>query len=693
MPTQEESLNADIAHARRLVNEGRLARESFIDQAMRNDMMFTGRIQQEDIPARGHSYLLINKTGQAIITHAQIMLESRPRRMVTARETRIEPEYWLTRRALRTVQKAMADLAIPAAEEGGEDDLGLIPEDELVQQPTTETEGFDFALLDEPGRSDQHAFRVSEAFFQRVSALTQPGAVSDPRTGQPAAPLLRAGRDIFTLDDTMTAKIVNNNLDIAWDIDDRDAWLTDNVVNTKKFGMQGSMYAYDKDEQRGRCFDVHIKNLFLPKTCTGIRDAEFVIVREFVSKEEAKERWPEADAEIEKMSGENTTGGTLDAPWVGVEFDRKMIWVWHVWQRNYRYPMSPDDALAMGRVVLKRVPTGALKPDGQQEMKSVYLLTDEEFNVTDEEVTPEDKKWPKRRGIRQQQFLGTDLQVRVDDGECPYWDIPVVLNRNIPLSYQPFGQGEPERLWFIQKMIDKLASIIIDHLTYFRSPQQIYPISVYKRLKGVNMLHSYPGRDAVLDDATFDRYTEFFQSGRGFNVEVPSITTSGYVDLWQLAMQIHDQLSNNAPVLQGESPGANASGKKVQLLQQSARGVIAFGSAQLEQMLRNLTRLEIDAMRKWMPLRMWERMNDSVPPEILEAARIRSRKMDFDLKIEVVSGSGQLREQKKVEAINEVSAGLRSPQSYRRVAEIEEEDPDWQPAVPQQGLASAASAA
>lgn len=683
----EDRLNEDIAHARRLMNEGRLARESFIDQAMRNDMMFTGRIQQEDIPARGHSYLLINKTGQAIITHAQIMLESRPRRMVTARETRIEPEYWMTRRALRTLQKAMAIEVVDSVEEGIDDDMGLIPPEEKVQKPVSETEGFDFALLDKPERSEQNAFRVSEGFFNRAMQFAQPGAVTDPMTGEPAAPLLVAGRDIFTLDDSLTAKIINNNLDISWDQDDRDVWLTDNVVNTKKFGMQPALYAYDREEQKGRVFDVHIKNLFLPKTCTGIKDAEFVIVREFVSKDEARERWPDATKEIDEIGNEQSTGGAEDAPWVGVEFDRNMIWVWHVWTRNHRYPMSPDDALAMGRVVLKRRP----KADGTNE--SYYCLTDEDFNVTDTEVEPGGKNWPTRRGIRQQQFIGTQMQVRVDDGECPYWDIPVVLNRNIPLSYQPFGQGEPERLWFIQKMIDKLASIIIDHLTYFRSPQQIYPISVYKRLKGVNMLHSYPGRDAVLDDTTFEKYSEFFQSGRGFNVEVPSITTSGYVDLWRLAMDIHDQLSNNAPVLQGTSPGANSSGKKVELLQQSARGVIAFGSANLEQMLKSLTRLEVDAMRKWMPLRMWERMNDSVPPEILEAARIRSRKMEFDLKIEVISGAGQLREQRKAKAIAEVQAGLRSPQSYRKVAEIDDEDPDWQPAVPQEGLASGMASA
>lgn len=637
-----------------LLKESSLGRWSFINQAYANDTMYLGHIPENETPLAGLSYILINKTNQAIVSHAQIQVETRPRIRISARQTKSLPDYWMNRQALMSIKAAIESGDVPAFEESGEDDDLLATED--VTPTEVESQGFVFEMLDS---SDATAFRVNEAFIQRIQPLL---AQWQTASGELVEPLLKP-TDIVMVDDTITASVVQNNIDIAWEYDDRDLWLRNNIVNCLKFGTQGVQFVFDDESKRTKWFDINILNLFLPPNCTGIKDAEYVIVREIVSSQEAKERFPYAKKEIEAYQQRGTSSmttmtATMDtAPYQGQYFGREMVELWHIWLRNERFPMSVTEAIDNGRVIIR---------DG------VIYKTDNDYKVTEEVVEEGVKGWPKKLGIRYQQMIGNTM---VYDERCAHVDIPVSLNQNVPVSYSPWHQGEPERLWFVQKMIDKISSIILDHITYFRSPQQILPASVYKRLKGLNAVYSHPARDAWIDDTTFDSYREFFLSGRGFYIDPPNMPDK-YVELWQLAMQLFDDLSGHAGVLQGRAPGANSSGKVVEDLQNAARATVSFKAACTEAMLRNLAILEIDAWSKWMPLFMWKKANDEFEIEILSAIRERSRELEFNIVVEVASGGGQLRKQKQAQAFEEVASGLRSPQSYRRLAEVND-DSEW----------------
>lgn len=654
MPTDPDDRVSRITD---LLQESSMGRWSFVNQCFLNDTMYLGHIPENDVPMPGLSYILINKTSQAVLSHAQIQVETRPRVAVSARQTSAEPSYYMTRKSLAAIRNAIDQNMLPAFEEV------TPPEDEILintvsdQMDIVESEGFAFGVMDE---SNAMAFEVTKAFIDRVMPLTQPWVTMD---GVQANPLIKP-EDIITIDDSVAASAIQNNLDISWEYDDRDLWLRNNIVNTLKFGTQGAAFVFDKETRKSHVFDIHLLNLFLPPNCTGVRDAEYVIVREIVSSKEAKERFPYAKSEIEEYQQRGTNSMTTlsgsmgeQAPYQGQYFGRNMVEIWHVWLRNERFPMSPDDAIDNGKVVMK----------GDR-----FYLTDEDYNITDEVVEVDKGKWPKKLGIRYQQMVGNTI---VYDDECGHCDIPVVLNQNVPVSYSPWHQGEPERLWFVQKLIDKIASIIIDHITYFRSPQQILPATVYKRLKGLNSVYSHPGKDAWIDDGTFENYREFFASGRGFYIQPPNMPDR-YVDLWQLAMNLFDEISGHSGVLQGHSPGANSSGKLVQELQNAARATISFKAASTEAMLKNLAKLEIDAWAKWMPLFMWAKANDQYPPEVLAAIRERSRDMEFTVSVEVSSGGGENRKQRQAQAFEEVGAGLRSQESYRRVAEIDD-DNEW----------------
>lgn len=659
MPSREDERVDRIVD---LLKESSMGRWSFINQAFQNDTMYLGHIPEVDVPLPGLSYILINKTSQAIIAHAQIQVETRPRIAISARQTFARPKYFITRRGMLSIRGAIEQQLLPAFDEEPLVDEGLVEEGMATEPPPepvveVDSEGFDFSRLD---YDESLAFEVSEPFLLRIQPLLGRWFTLQ---GDQVEPLL-AESDIVPVDDMITAKAIQNNIDISWEMDDRDLWLRNNIVNCLKFGTQGAMFVFDKEARRSKVFDIHLLNLFLPPNCTGIKDAEYVIVREIVSSKEAIERFPYAKGEIIEYQQQQTNSLTTltstmgeQAPYQGQYFGRNMVELWHVWLRNERFPMSPDDAIECGRVVMR---------GGQ------FLLTDTDYNVTDEVVEVGKGKWPQKLGIRYQQMVGNSI---VYDEECGHCDIPVILNQNIPVSYSPWHQGEPERLWFPQKMLDKISSIIIDHIKYFRSPQQILPATVYKRLRGLNAVYSHPGKDAWIDDGTFETYKEFFLSGRGFYIQPPNMPDK-YVDLWQLSMKLFDDLSGHAGVLQGRAPGANSSGKVVQDLQEAARSTIAFKAASTESELRALARLEIDAWAKWMPLFMWAKANDQYPPEVLAAIRERSYQMEFNITVEVASGGGEQRRRKQETAFNEVGANLRSPQSYRRLAEVDD-DPEW----------------
>ena len=143
-----------------LLTESSLGRWLFIQQSFANDTMYLGHIPPNEVPLPGLSYILINKTSQAIISHAQIQVETRPRIIIAPRQTSSTPEYWMTRKALQSIKSAIDGNLLPAFEESQEAEL--IVDDAEETADMVESEGFTFGLLDQ---SKAGAFEVTEAFL------------------------------------------------------------------------------------------------------------------------------------------------------------------------------------------------------------------------------------------------------------------------------------------------------------------------------------------------------------------------------------------------------------------------------------------------------------------------------------------------------------------------------------------------
>lgn len=652
MPTTAKDDVVDLV--KRLVSESSRYRESFTAQADINKRMFMGDYSNPNQRAKfGHSAFVLNKTQNSVIAHTSVQVEQKPRIKLTPRETGDQKVFFMTRKGLNSIRNVVDTEVVESMERPN-----LIG-DEAGGPAEMEDESFDFGLLDV--NPDRMAFEVTESFVTRVMPFSGPWKGDK---GEAMAPILDPD-DVVTLDDRTMTEIVQRNVDYLWEKGDNDAWLMRTILYNNIIGWQPSLYQWDKELMRDGVSTLNVKNVYVPQECEGVKDAEYTIVGEFMSKKAAKEKYPSIAKAITTYTVNHTTGVLTDMMdqqnvsdiYRDTEYERPMIWVWTAWLRNHRYAMTPDEALDTGRVVV---------------VDDQFMLTDDEYEPTSEATGPQMKNWPKRKGIRQVQIVADH---KVSDMECPYCDIPVLWFKNIPEPYRPYGQGEPERMEWLQKLINKLASIIFDHIKYFRSPTEIYPVSVWNSLENRSKIHAHPGRQMKLPDDLFDKYKDMLARGNGFAVS-PAKIPSGYVDFFMMLLKIHDELSGFAGVLQGQAPGANSSGRAIQDLQSAARGVIAFKAFGTEDALKQMIRLRVDSTtrKNWMPPFMWQKINSQFPKEVLAVVRQKCRNMEFDITIEIAAGGGESRRIKKQQTLEDFGSGLVDDRTALEVLEYDADE-------------------
>lgn len=617
-----------------------------IARADMNVQQYLGAFGEEADSLYGHSAFIINKTQLAIMAGTQIQTEKSPKEILSARESSRSGAPWMKTEALMTIK---------ALEEQGhisfQDDVFAAPDSpeaaELVGEEYTapattpvDTQGFEFWRLDlEP---DALAFDVSESFVERVKPLMQPW-ISD--LGGTMMPVLKPD-DFINLSDDLAGDIIANNNAILWDKSNGNRWLFENVNNNGIVGWQFFLYQWDEDECCDVVYNVHPRHIWLPPEATSIEDAQYAILRDPVSREQAIARYPELEEEIRKYMPKSDDGdvtGSLGsdlssrypvgAPWRNQPMMRPMIDIWTLWERGHKYPMRVADAMKMGLV--KREDNGFVLADGKP-------------------TGPKEANWPKKRGVRQMQFVADEL---ADDRECPYWDIPLGLNKNVLIPFRWVGQGDPQRLEWLDRLIMKLASCLFDIVRYSRSPQIIIPDDLWQALDGQrDTMASHPQRLMHVEATVYNKYREFFITGQGFYVKTMPFPEGG-IELLQEMLKLHDVLSGNTAELQGRQSGDDMSGIAIQTLQSAARGIIGYKATQTEAMLVRLARLRIDAQLQFMPLRMWKAMNDKYPLEVLEAVKRRGKVADIDVKVEVTSGAGELRKMDQQQARDDFDNG------------------------------------
>lgn len=252
-------------------------------------------------------------------------------------------------------------------------------------------------------------------------------------------------------------------------------------------------------------------------------------------------------------------------------------------------------------------------------------------------TAPDNDNWPCKIGILQVQALAET--VILDARECPYRDIPIGWNINIAVPFRPWGQGEPERLEDLQQCINRVASILHNHLGYFQSPDESMPQSMKNALKeDQRQTHAHPGRQRTVPDDMFQQF-----GGKVSDITAVPPLPASYVQWFHDLMDTFKYLAGNVDVLAGDAK-ADWSGKLVQALQGAARGPIGFKSTNTERMIRYLTNIIIGCIIDFMPETEWVKIVPGTPIQVLRAIRERAREFDYEIDVQVVSGKGVVKQ-------------------------------------------------
>lgn len=580
-----------------LIREGQDARDDHEDTWDRNLERYMGS-HWDKSPPRGLQQFTCNRILPAILAGVAVQTEQRPRVELRPVENGDPPVVYLN-----------SNGAAKATTSG-------IPFNErqlMGAEPLTDDEVASLMKIPNP------------------QAATMPGA----------PPTFFTAEDFTGITDATATKAVQTAIDVMFDRTGFDAHFIENVTNKSIVGHQATLVQWDEQKRMPQLITLHPRNCWIDPTAVDIDSAEWFILATVMSVEKAVILFPEHEAVIRSMatSGQQRGGvadqiGQLGQPYTGTDFGRDMVTIYTVWERNQPLPMNEADAMQNGvsRMTLD---------DG------VDVL-----HVNGKETSEDAPDWPTRPGILQTRIL-EGIAV-LDSMECPYETIPVALNINLPIPYRPYGIGEPERLEDPQQLMNRLWSNMANHYKYFQSPTNVMSQSMYNALQeqGESM-HSHPGRTIIVPD---DLYIA--NKGRVKVSEDAPTFPQAAVNCLQMAITEFKEISGHTDVMLGKPHSGAESGKAITALQNAARGTLGYRSALSEKYVRQLVRLYVCILRDYMTPEDWKKMVSAYPIEVLTAIQGRTKQLDFDISVEIVSGRGVTREVSRNNAVQEFQLGL-----------------------------------
>lgn len=250
-------------------------------------------------------------------------------------------------------------------------------------------------------------------------------------------------------------------------------------------------------------------------------------------------------------------------------------------------------------------------------------------------VNPQHKLWPRRFSIRQ---ITVVANLAVDDRECELGEIPLPTNRNLPIPFSPYGQGEPKRLEGVQMAINRLLSSMVTHHAYNAYPPELILASVVNKMdEAMRNARSKPGQRIIVPDDLLNVLRNDLKNALQ-TVDVPQMPAD-FWKLLELLLKLIDEEGNQSDVMQGNAePGW--SGEIVKALQNAASQVVKGKSMFTEFYLTRLARLMESAIVDRMTPDDWAKYVSKYPPQAIEALHTRNKSLDRNVSVKVTSASG-----------------------------------------------------
>lgn len=562
-----------------------------------------------------------NRIQAAVIASAAVQTEQRPRVKLNPVESNDPPIVFLTPSGALKLEQAEQSFAQPAAPT--DPNAPVDPAAQAPAQPQIPIVDLTPGQIagEEPISTELWTTLAEITKVIQQPALDPMGIPSPELPPQVTEEPIFDDQDFILVTDSTVAESLQVVVDTLLDRIGFDYKLIQNILNKSVAGHQDMLCQWSFDKGVPELVNIHQKNCWIDPTATNIDDAEYFIYAQVISADEAVERFPEEEAYIRKHASEGQLteieGIVLGTTDLGepsrTDFHRDMVALVTLWKRHERFENDPAQVEAS---MLAGTPMS-----------------------------------PTRSGIAQVMMIGDKV---LFDEECPYIDIPIARNINIPIPHRPYGQGDPKRLEDLQQLINRLLSIAHNHYKYFQAPQQFLPQSVRDSVGSeIKNLHSHPGRTVTIPDDLFSQL-----GGKISLVQDPPTFSPAIVELLQLVINEFKEISGFTDVLTGKPHSGAESGKAIQSLQSAARGSIGFKSLGTELAVQQVIRLLVGMIRDFMTEQQFARSCSKYPKPVLASIKQRLKNLDFDISVEVVSGRGTSKQAEEDKARMDFQMGL-----------------------------------
>lgn len=463
---------------------------------------------------------------------------------------------------------------------------------------------------------------------------------------------------IVELNDRLVAEVYQQLFDVFWDRSQTDLYIRENLKKTNINGWAWGVYEFDDARLRHVLRNMPILQMYIDPTVNDIAEAAYAGFDLPLDAIAAKAQYPYLIDAIEEAAhtgnpshhdGSTTWGSTFDR-----NFQRPMVEFRLFWLRNQVVPLDPAEAVALGEVI-ETAPAflDGSSPDGAQDEVG-YMLAD------GQPVAPGDPAWPTRIGTRQITLVANRV---VDDRECPFYDIPILHNVNIPLAEDaPWGIGEPMRLLAAQNSANSILRSMTRHAEYFAHPIISMSRSMHESLpKEYHHGTSRPGLTLIVEDEQWNQ-----MGGKVHSIQDPPPLPPALPQLYQMLSGAIDSESGHTDALRGISNSGD-SGRKVEMLQAAGTSVMGFKAQRTGDMVKRLANLMLHSLVRRLDLADVRKIVSRYPDHILERIIDRARDIEWNVQVRVQSGTG-VQVQKRQLAQMDYQIGAISLETYQEDA-------------------------
>lgn len=618
-----------------------------------------GRLEPELRSAKSAStvcQLVYNRVMNAVLAMLAGQISNPPKVVFSGRENGDPPIYYLNGFIQNPALQQIAMIA------GQEDDRA---------QQLAEMYGPDHPQVQQAVMQAGQSVPLPPDLVDQVRLLIDNGKMMQAQArlaGMPPPIGIVPPEALVEITDQSTAQFTQTIYDGLWEQCGGIEATAENILNKKVLGWQPTLFESDRTKIAYGESPITLTNvegtqiLFDPAT-SSFRPPRYVIMREPVTYQEAM-----ADPEIQKIADKIKSAfvsGPLNARngYGGRLFDMDSVEdrciVRTLWHADWPYPMSPDEALACGKVSIKSVPTGENAPVsdpetgeviGQQPMMRQTMVSGE---TGEQDIHPQHPSWPIIYAWREVREIGGEI---VFDRRCKTPFAPVVNNINIPIPFSPYGYGEPDRLDGLQMAINRVLSDMVEYHRFNAYPLEVCHEAVGSNLSGPlskmrkrpNTLVKVPADLANQVGGDLSKLVQY--------VPIPPMNA----DAWQLLeflVEAIDKEANNSDVQNGEAP-AGSSGQWVANLQAAASQVAQVTSQATEAWLKKIVRLFVNFITNEMTVEDVQKYTSKYPPAILEAFKRRQKTLYIDIGVEIQSGSAAAKSGQTASMIQARAAGI-----------------------------------